>query len=613
MKSKKLLLIISSVLVLLMLATLTLSASSASPAPTIPKSIGVEHGGPPSKCQSLDPDLIMFNGKIITVDEDFSIAKAVAIKDDKIICVGSTKDILKLKGRDTKTLDLKGAIVLPGINDTHCHLGGFGLSRPPLVLDVAFPTVESIADIVAMVGARVAEVSPGEWVRGGGWDEGFLAECVADPARHPTRWDLDAVSPDNPVALTDFSYHVLWANSKALELAGITAATPDPPGGIIVRDPVTGEPTGILLEAAGGLVYWLIPPWSEEQQREGILTGMAELNSLGITSVTEPGLGAASISMYNDLYNEGKFTLRVNGMVMVGSSLEQMQTALNYIGTHTGFGNEWLRISGLKILGDGIPPSRTAYMWEEYLPYPDGSPGGHGSLLVAGATDEERYNTLINMIKYANAHGFQVGIHATGDRTIDACVDGYIAALQEHPWDARHYIIHTDFVTPECADRMAAYGIQANVQSAIKWTIGNLMIGVVGPEKAAYQWPLRMMIDHGLIVTNSSDASVTYPDWRQGVESAILREDKATGEVLGPEQCITVEEAICTYTINGAWQDHQEDVKGSIEAGKLADFVVIGEDILAVDPHDISDIPIWMTIVGGKAVYTNPTSPLHVK
>jgi predicted amidohydrolase YtcJ len=290
-----------------------------------------------------------------------------------------------------------------------------------------------------------------------------------------------------------------------------------------------------------------------------------------------------------------------------------METAFAYIGTHTGFGNEWLQISGLKILGDGIPPSRTGYMWDEYLPLPDGSPGGFGSLLVAGATEEERYDTLINMIKYANAHGFQVGIHATGDRAIDACVDGYIEALEEHPWDARHYIIHTDYVRPETANRMAPYGILANVQSTIKWTIGNLMVGIVGPEKAAYQWPLRMMIDHGLIVTNSSDASVTYPDWRQGVESAVLREDKATGEVSGPEQRITVEEAIRTYTINGAWQDHQEVIKGSIEPGKLADFCIIGGDILSVDPHDISDIPILMTIVGGEVVYNADPGYLFLK
>jgi len=591
MKRKKLLpIIISSVLLLAMLMAATLPLSAALR---------------PSKWQSLYPDLIMFNGKIVTVDSEFYIAEAVAVKGDTIIGVGSSEDMLKLQGGGTEILDLEGATVLPGIDDAHIHLSGWGLSRPPLVLDLGYPTVKSLVDIRNATAARVAQVSPGDWVTGRGWDIGFIEELVATPEEDwPTKGDIDPVSPDNPTSFTDFSGHVCWANSLALELAGINATTPDPPGGIIQRDEF-GEPTGILFERAARLVRMLVPPPTEEMRREGIITGMAELNSLGITSATEPGMGASSIDMYNDLYNEGLFTVRMSLMVSVGSSLEQMETALSYIGTHTGFGDEWLQISGLKIMGDGIPPSRTGYMWEEYLPYPDGSPGGFGSLLVAGDTEEERYDTLINMIKYANSRGFQIGIHATGDRAIDACVDGFIEALEEHPWDARHYTIHTDYVTAECAERMAEYGILANVQSTIKWTIGNLMIGIVGEEKAAYQWPLKLMIDKGVILTNSSDASVTYPDWRQGVESAILREDKATGNVSGPEYCINVEEAIRSYTINGAWQDHQEDIKGSIEVGKLADFCIIGGDILSVDPHDISDIPILYTIVGGEVVYDN--------
>jgi hypothetical protein len=269
-------------------------------------------------------------------------------------------------------------------------------------------------------------------------------------------------------------------------------------------------------------------------------------------------------------------------------------------GTGTGFGNDWLRISGLKLLADGIPPSKTAYMYEDYIG------GGHGQLLVEGNTDEERYDMLISMIKYASTHGFQVGIHVTGDKGIDACVDGYIAALKERPWDARHYIIHTDYVTPECIKRMAQNNIGANVQSAIKWTIGNLMVGITGEKRAAYHWPLKSLFDGGVRVSNSSDASVTYPDWRQGVESAVLRKDKATDKVLGPEQCLTVEQAIRSYTINGAWQDHQDHVRGSIEAGKLADFTVIKDDLLSIDPNKIHEIPVLYTIVGGNTVYENP-------
>jgi predicted amidohydrolase YtcJ len=552
-----------------------------------------------TKILPMYPDLVMFNGNVITVDKEFSIAEAVAVKDDKIVGVGSNEDIKKLTGAKTRLMDLKDATVLPGINDAHCHLSGFGMQRPPLVVEISYPHIKSFADIRKATEAQAKRVGPGQWISGMGWDRGFLEEFKGKPQLWPSKEDIDPASPDNPVAYSDFSGHVCLINSVAMKMAKIDKNTPDPEGGIIQKD-AAGEPTGVLFEAAAGLVRRLMPPPDKERMRAGIINGMAELNSLGICSVTEPGLGAEQIGLYTELYNAGKFTLRVNGMVWGGPSLEAIKSVLSHVGTGTGFGNEWLRISGLKLLADGIPPSKTAFMYEDYIG------GGHGQLLVEGKTDEERYNMLISMIKYASAHRFQVGIHVTGDRGIDICVDGYIAAMKEHKWDARHYTIHTDYVTPECIKRMAANNIGANVQSAIKWTIGNLMVGITGEKRAAYHWPLKSLFDGGVIVTNSSDASVTYPDWRQGVESAVLRKDKATGQVLGPEQCITVEQAIRSYTINGAWQDHQEQIRGSIELGKLADFTVIKDDILAVDPNKIHEIPVLYTIVGGKTVYKNP-------
>jgi hypothetical protein len=236
-------------------------------------------------------------------------------------------------------------------------------------------------------------------------------------------------------------------------------------------------------------------------------------------------------------------------------------------------------------------------MYEDYVG------GGNASLCVDGETDEERYNELVNMIVYGHNHGFQVGIHACGDRAIDACVDGYIKAMEEQPWDARHYIIHGDFVTPECIKRMAKYNIGLNALTPVKWTISDLMETVVGEKRSAWQWPLKALLDAGIHVSNSSDAPVIPPDWRLGVQSSILRESKATGKVSGPDQCISREDAIRAYTINCAWQDHMEHIKGSIEVGKLADFCVLDEDILTIDAHQIKDIPILMTIVGGNTVY----------
>lgn len=546
---------------------------------------------------SPEADMLIFNGNVITVDKEFSIAEAILVKDGKIIGVGRNADLKKLAGKTTQVIDLKGATVLPGINDAHCHLNGFGLERPPLMLDLGYPTVKSMSDIREAVKNRIAKVGPDKWILGWGWDRGFLEEYI-NSKQFPDKHEIDEVSPDNPVLLNEFSGHTCLCNSKALEIAGIDKNTPDPEGGIIQRDE-SGNPTGILFEKAIFEMRALMPIRTTEEIRAGILNGMAELNSLGITCVTEPGLDADRIKVYTELFNEKKLTVRINAMVSGGPSLDIVKNFLSHVGTGTGFGNEWLRISGMKLLADGIPPSKTAFMYKDYLG------GGHGKLLVDGKTDEERYEMLQDMIKYANSRGFQVGIHVTGDRGIDACVDGFIAALKEHPWDARHYIIHSDFATPECLERMAEYNIGASVQSSIKWTIGNLMVGIVGEKRATYHWPLKTMFDKGVIVANGSDASVTYPDWRQGVESAVLRKDKATGEALGPEQCITVEQAIKSYTVNGAWQDHMEQIRGSIEVGKLADFTIIGEDILTIDPNDIHAIPVLYTIVGGKFVYEN--------
>jgi len=562
----------------------------------------------------LAADLVIINGKIVTVDKKFSIVQAVATKDGKIIAVGKNEDIKELAGKNTKVLDLKGKTVLPGINDSHIHAVAYWGTRPPLAVDIGFPTVRSISDIVKAVGEKVKTLQPGEWIQGWGWDEGYLQECLKDPARHPTKWDLDPVSPDNPVCLNDFSGHVIWVNSKALELAKVTKATPLPSGGEIVRDPATGEPTGLLKELpAEGLVMRVIPPLTREQKKKTILTAMKELNSIGITSITEgalgPGggdfqgglLGSECISVYNDLYDEGTLSVRVNIMLLFGEygalSLKDLQKGISYLGIHTGFGSEWLRIAGVKMFADGIPPSKTAWMHEEYVS------GGNGRLVLPGETDEERYNELINMILCAHKHGFQVGIHATGGRAVDACVDGYVKAMEEYPWDARHYVIHSDFTTPECAKRMAKYNIGVAVQSGIKWTISDFMDSLVGEQMSARQWPLRTLLDAGVHVSAGSDAPVSYPNWKLGVEAAVLRESKATSKVSGPEQCISREEAIHAYTMGGAWQDHMENIKGSIEIGKLADLCVLDEDILTVDPHQIKDIRNVMTIVGGKIVY----------
>lgn len=562
-------------------------------------------------------DMVLLNGNVITVDTDFSIVEAIAIRNGRFLAVGTNHQIRELIDRETEQLDLGGKTVLPGIIDSHIHLSLWSTTRPPLSLDLSYPNVKSIRDVVALVREKAAELPEGEWVRGYGWDESYFEEWAKDHNRHPTRWDLDEVSPNHPVSLSDFTGgHIFWINSKALKIAGINKDTPDPDGGNIIRDPDSGEPTGILNEfGATRLIMKILPPWTQVQYRAGLLASFKELNRLGITSVTEPGIGPNTflgggelpndlISLYNKLYQEGLLTLRVS--ILLGFAdwltpgvldLGSMKEYLGFVATNTGFGNDWLKIAGMKLGSDSMPLNKTSWMWDDYVG------GGNGHLLAKGSNNEERYNELINMINYASKRRFQIGVHSTGDRAIDAVVDGFAKALKEDPWDARHYVIHADFATPECAKRMAEYGIGVSVQSLIKQQISDLEEAIVGPERAAYEWPLKTLLKAGVHVANASDAPVIYPNWKVGIEAAVTRESKASGKVSGPEECLTREEAIRTYTVEGAWLDHSEDIKGSIEPGKVADLCVLDKDILSVDVHDISGIDTVMTMVGGKVVH----------
>jgi len=570
----------------------------------------------PEALEALAPDLILINGNIVTVDKDFSIQQAVAVRHEVIVAVGKSQDIQQMAGSKTRVIDLKGKTVLPGINDTHTHFQSFGLSRPPVSLDVSSANVKSIAEIAVMVGKRAKEIKPGEWISGSGWNEGYLKECLENPGvRYPTRWDIDKQTPDNPVCLVNFSGHNTWCNSKALELAKVTKNTPDPTGGEIVRDSKTGEPTGLFKENAQPLVRSLIPPQSKDQQIEALSIAMREMTAMGVTSITDPSVSPELWSLYSDFYRttfkEGKWTIRVNLLLNwsdngTAASKADFEKAFATVGLSTGFGNNWLRVAGAKTFADGIPPSKTAWMFDKYVG------GGTGGLVVKGDTEQQQYNELIEMIRFLNKKRMQIGIHACGDRAVSACVDGFVKALKEDPWDARHYVIHADFVKPSDLQRMAKYDIGVSTQIQIMSAIIDFMDNVVGAEKSANQWPLGDFNKAGIRVAQSSDAPIVVPNWKQGIENCLLRES-ASGKVFGPHHKIPIKEAIRQYTINGAYQDHQEDIKGSIEPGKLADFVVLGENILTIDPHKISDIPVLMTIVGGKIVFSSDKSVVTLK
>jgi predicted amidohydrolase YtcJ len=432
--------------------------------------------------------------------------------------------------------------------------------------------------------------------------------AAQDAAPYPTRAALDAAAPDNPVYLGPFEAFaepVIWVNSKALELAGIskdTKAVGNLPGEEIIKDPVSGEPTGIIRGAASSaLVTAAMPAWTTEQWKQGLLGAVAVLNAEGITSVTEGALESDMLRLYTELHNEGKLNLRVTVLQAysprMDNDLRKLHEGMAVVGASRGFGDEFLRMAGVKFGIDNIPNNKSGWFVDEYVG------GGNGSVTWAGKDTEERVRNYTEMVSYAHHRGFQVGTHATGDKAIDTVIDDYIQVEKAEPRGLRHYIIHGDFAPTASARRMAENDIGVSAQPALGAVIVDLMSANVGAARMQRFQPLRSLIEADVHVAGGSDAPVIFPDWKQGVQFAVTRETEPSGKVINADERISVQQAIRMYTIEGAWQDHAEDVKGSIEPGKLADFCVLDEDILSIDPHKIKDIKTTMTIVGGRIVH----------
>lgn len=557
-------------------------------------------------------DLVLLDGEVLTVDAAFTVAEAVALTGGTVAATGSSTEIRRLVGPRTEVVELRGRTALPGINDSHLHACAFGLSRPPFTLDVGFPSVRSIADVVSVVQETATRTPKGTWIRGGGWDVGYLAECAG--GRRPTRHDLDRAAPDHPVCLQDFSGHACWVNSRALELAGVTDTTAVPDGGVIGRD-ADGHPSGLLAEAAQHLIHDHLPRATPAEVEQAIRQAVATLHREGITSFTEPGLGpggqtllggasgAHTLDVYAGLARRGELDARVSVLLLftgMSGSAAEVERGLRAFQPPADLDPRHLSIIGVKLFADGIPPNKTAWMRAAY------TGGGFGSLCVHGSSDAQRTEELAAMVRLAHTAGYQVGVHVTGDRAIGAVVDAFVAAQAAHPRrDPRHYLIHADFARPEHLATLAEHGFGANMNPAIKWTIADLMEQMLGAERSAWQWPMRSAIDAGVTVASSSDAPVTFPNWRQGVAAMLLRQSKATGRPSGPEQRIGLAEAVRTYTSSAAWQDFAQAWKGSLEPGKVADVAVLDATLTTLDPHELPDVPVAMTIFDGEIVHAH--------
>lgn len=542
--------------------------------------------------QQTPADLILYDGDVHLVDAAFRRVDAIAVGGGRVLAAGRTAVVRRRAGPRTESINLRGRTVLPGANDTHLHGLLWGYGQPPFTVDVTYPTVRSIADVVERVRQAAAGRAPGQWIQGTGWDQRYFAE-----GRAPTRQDLDQAAPDNPVVLNEFSFHAVWANSKALALAGITRETTSP-SGVIVKD-AAGEPTGVLLEEASTLIRRAIPPYSAAERRQGFDNAMALISSNGITSYTDPLVDPEGIAFYADMAAAGKLKGRVTMLLGGGRTAGDLRQALGGCRMPPGIDPRWCRMAGVKIVADGIPTNnKTAWLHQPY------EGGGNGSLLVGEGSDDQRVAELEAMIGVAHDAGWQVGTHATGDRTIDVTVEAYAKVLARKPdRSRRHYLIHADLVSPATLRRMARLGIGANFNSTIKYLIADGQVASIGPVRAAYEWPYRTALQSKVMVTTGSDAPVTDGNWRQGIATCVTRTGKQSGKVSGAGERITLDQAIWSHTAAGAWQDHAERWKGTLVPGMAADLVVLDGAIGRVDPDGIGAMKADVTVVNGAIVF----------
>lgn len=542
-----------------------------------------------SPLKACEADLALVNGKIITVDANFSVAQAVAVKDGRVQAVGATEDIKKLVSKGTEVIDLKGRTVMPGLYDSHLHVVGTGMALR--MINCRTPPMMSIEDMKKTVAEKVKQVKPGEWIQGRGWDQAKLKEH-----RNPSRWDLDQVSPDNPVVLTRTCGHLLVANSLALEIAGVTKDTPDPVGGKIVRNEM-GEPTGMLEESpAMTLVRKHIPPVAIPETMEAIRAACTAFNEVGITSVIDAGNTEDEMVAYQMLKERGELTCRVNMMlrsIQDGEPIEESVKRVENFPMITGFGDELLRFQGLKILIDGGIGGRTALIREPYENDPDNC-----GLLTVPVED------LQKLVDAANRRGMLTGIHCAGGKAMDIVLEAYRKTDKVRPIKGRRfYLIHAYQPSDENFKDCQNLGVPVASQPSFLYYLGESYYENVGHERSEWLKPHRAWIDHGVVVGGGTDSPVTpYPPF-PSLWTAIARRTEVNDVQMGTEQCVTREEAIRMYTVNGAFLSFEENDKGSIEPSKLADMVILDRDILTCPVDDVKDTRVLRTFLGGKTVY----------
>jgi len=532
-------------------------------------------------------DLVLRGGKVVTVDPNVPDGEAVAVLDDTVLAVGSDREIRQHIGRDTEVIDLDGQLAIPGFIESHGHFLGIGNAKMQLDL----MSVANWDEIVTMVEVAVSDAPPGELIRGRGWhQEKWDTPPPGNVEGLPTHTTLSAVSPDNPVVLTHASGHASFANAKAMEMAGVTAATPDPSGGEIVRD-ADGNPIGVFRETASGLLrgaYEDAPPTDPRRQAE---LAVEEVLSNGITSFHDAGVGFGTIDLYKQMVDDGSLGIRMWAMIRSSNAslAERLSDAklLNY-------GDHRLTVRAIKVSIDGALGPHGAWLLEPYTDLPTSS-----------GLNTRPMSTLAETARLAIQNDFQLCVHAIGDRANREVLDVYEQAFRRNPdkTGLRWRIEHSQHLHPDDIPRFGELGVVASMQGIHCTSDGPWVTPRLGEQRAeegAYVW--RKLMETGAVVNNGTDAPVEDVDPIASYYATVSRKMK-DGTVFYPDQRLTRMEALQTYTINGAYTAFEEDIKGSLTPGKLADITVLSQDILTIPEDEIPSTEVVYTIVGGKVMY----------
>lgn len=528
-------------------------------------------------------DIVFKNGQVITVDDQDRITEAVAVKDNRIIAVGTNDEINHMINSQTTVVNLNGKSLLPGFIDSHVHMTVYGANQ--LSVSCKASHIKSISDILQDLKKAALKTPKGNWIRAWGFDETNVVE-----KRYPTRQELDEVSTEHPIIVMRTCLHTSFVNSKALEIAGIDQNTENPEGGIIVRDD-KGEPTGTLLETAHMNMFEKAK-YTDEEIKKGLVLANNDFIKAGITSIHDAGgYGPESLRAMQEAVQSGEVKIRIYAKICALNNSEEFVYKVINSGIKTGLGDEKFKIGPAKVFIDGSSSVPAIATREPYTSNPE----DYGILYY----NQEELNEILGL---AHEKGFQITAHAQGDRAIEMMLDCIEFALKRYPRkNHRHTIEHAGITMPDLLKRMKELEVIPIPNPAFSYPFGDGYLKNYG-RRVHHQTPLRDFVDNGIIAAAGSDTPVADYNPLFGIHVAVNRLSKSGAEV-GINQRISVLEAIRMYTLNGAYVSFEEDIKGSIEVGKLADLVVLDEQILNIEKHKIKDIQVVMTMIDGEIVY----------